>query len=237
MDSYRRCTVPVVIRRLGTTPSPSAIGLVLAFVLTVSALTAAQAAHAISVEALAASPRNVAAGKVWLLVSSGLVVQSPLALSLLSFTLLALLTLFVCGSQVLWAAAFLGHVCSTLIVYATIGVAGLGDADRVRHVAALQDYGVSAIAAAWLGATAAVAWRRRGPRLMDKAPIVLSCLAVALFAWMLRGHLNVLDSEHMLAFGIGAALAGPRWKLAARPARPGFAAAASASQGAPGSRA
>src|SRR3989442_7634610 len=117
---------PVVIRRLGTTPSPSAIGLVLAFV-TVSALTAAQAAHAISVEALAASPRNVAAGKVWLLVTSGLVVQSPLALSLLSFTLLALLTLFVCGSQVLWAAAFLGHVCSTLIVYATIGVAGLGD--------------------------------------------------------------------------------------------------------------
>src|SRR5207302_1066960 len=79
----------------------------------------------------------------------------------------------------------------------------------LRGTWSAPDYGVSAIAAAWLGAVACVFWRRRGPTITGKAPVAISCLAVAVFAWMLRRHLNPLDSEHALAFAIGLAPSTP----------------------------
>ena len=38
--------------------------------------------------------------------------------------------------------------------------------------------------------------------------LLMACAGVALFAWMLRGDLNALDSEHVFAFALGAAVAG-----------------------------
>jgi hypothetical protein len=69
------------------------------------------------------------------------------------------------------------------------------------------DYGVSAISAAWLGAITCVLWRTRERMRRGKASIVGACIAVGIFAWMLRSGLNILDFEHVAAFAIGISLA------------------------------
>jgi len=178
-----------------------------AFVAVVATLTVAQATGEIGVRTVAASPQRIASGRLWLLITSGLLVQKPLAVSLLSFAALGALTVVVCGWRVLAWAALLGHVTATLIVYGALALVRLEWPTAFAGVWSAPDYGVSAIAAAWLGAVAFVAWRRRPPTLAGRAPVVLSCVAVAIFAWMLHGHLNVLDSEHGVAFVIGALVA------------------------------
>jgi membrane associated rhomboid family serine protease len=65
------------------------------------------------------------------------------------------------------------------------------------------DYGVSAISAAWIGAVASTAWRAPGRKLRGKIVTVLAVAATALVGWMLRGHVSILDLEHLVAFAIG----------------------------------
>jgi hypothetical protein len=194
------------------------------FLLVVAATTVAFRTGWLGIDAVAASPARIASGKVWLLISSGLLVQKPLAVSLLSFAALGLLTLIFCGGLVLGASAVLGHVCSTLLTYGVLALVRDVSPETFRGIWSAPDYGVSAIAAAWLGAVASVFWRRRGSTIAGKAPVAISCLAVAAFGWMVRRHLNVLDSEHVLAFAIGVAVskrfAAPKstfaWRLAAQ---------------------
>ncbi len=186
---------------------PRATVSVAAFTAVVGGVTAAHAAGVLSIRAVASSPSAVAAGRVWLLVTSGLIVQAPIALSLLAFVGLAALTLVLCGPRRLWTAAALGHIASTLLTYGLIASARQVDADALGGVWRAADYGVSAISAAWLGAVAAAAWDRRGPRLRDRVSVIVSCVAVAIFAWMVRRHLTIVDSEHVFAFAIGVAVA------------------------------
>ncbi|MFY9580805.1 MAG: hypothetical protein WAQ33_15945 [Gaiellaceae bacterium] len=181
-----------------------------ALVVVVGAATAALNVGAVSVEDIAASPQSFGQGKLWLLVSSGLVVEKPLAFSMLSFAALAAVALFVCGARVFWVAAIAGHICSTLVVYLALAAYRLSEPEAFRRIVTSPDYGISAIAAAWLGAIATIAWQERGSTPARKLAIAVSCLAVALFAWTLRGTLNVLDSEHVLAFVIGIGIAGAR---------------------------
>jgi len=180
---------------------------VLTFVIAVGGTTVAKSEGAVSLNALTASPHRIGEGKFWLLITSGLLVERPIALSMLSFVGLAVLTLGVCGHRILWSAAVIGHVASTLLVYVAIGAYGLGEPDAFQASFTAPDYGVSAITAAWLGAVATIAWRRRARTPATKLAIVVTCVAVALFAWMLRGNLNVLDSEHVVAFVLGIAIA------------------------------
>jgi hypothetical protein len=173
----------------------------------VSSLTALQRAGAVSLRLLAASPREVADGRLWLLVSSGAIAANPLLWSLLSFCGLALLTLALSGWEILWFAAFAGQTFSTLLGYSIIGVARLLEPGAFQRLVSAPDYGVSAISAAWLGAVAAVGWRTRRESIR-RAAIVLGCVAAASLAWFVRGRgLDVLDSEHVFAFAIGAAAA------------------------------
>src|SRR5437899_2063135 len=76
---------------------------VLAVMAVVSALTALQRVGAVPLASLAASPREVADGRLWLLVTSGAIAADPLLWSLLSFYALAFLTHSAghgsCGSQ------------------------------------------------------------------------------------------------------------------------------------------
>lgn len=176
------------------------------FLLVVAATTVATRIGWLGTGAVAASPSRIASGRLWLLISSGLLVQKPLAISLLSFAALGLLTLVFCGGLVLGASAVLGHVCSTLIAYGVLALIRDVSPETFRATWTAPDYGVSAVAAAWLGAVASVIWRRRPPTIAGKAPVVIACLAVAAFGWAVRGHLDVLDSEHVLAFAIGVAV-------------------------------
>jgi hypothetical protein len=182
-----------------------------AFVLTVSAFTALSRVGLISVGSLAASPRRIANGHVWLLFSSAIVVDRPVVASVVSFAALASVALLVCGSRVLWLSALLGHTCSTLLAYVGLGALQTLDAESFHSALVAPDYGVSAISAAWLGAIAASAWISRCRAPSQKAAVALACAGVALFAWMLRGDLTALDSEHVFAFAFGAAIA---WRSA-----------------------
>jgi hypothetical protein len=192
-------------------PAPSAAATAFAaFVAVVTGVTFAQSSGLIAIRAVAASPREIAAGKLWLLFTSGLLVQKPLGLSLVSFAALGALVLVACGYRVLAWSAVLGHVLSTLIVYGLLGVGWAASPELFGHTWSAPDYGVSTISAAWLGAIASLAWRRSGDDRAEKALIAAGCLAIAAFGWMIRGHLNVLDSEHAVAFVTGAAIS---WRL------------------------
>ena len=179
----------------------------LAVMAVVSALTALQRVGAVPLASLAASPREVADGRLWLLVTSGAVAADPLLWSLLSFYALAFLTLALCGQRILWLAAVIGQAFSTLLGYSLIGVARLLDPGAFHQLVAAPDYGLSAISAAWLGAIAAIGWRTRRQNI-GRAAVVLGCVATACLAWFVRGRgLDLLDSEHVFAFAIGVGVA------------------------------
>jgi type IV secretory pathway VirB2 component (pilin) len=173
----------------------------------VSGLTAAERAHLIPLSVLAASPHAVAESRFWLLLTSALLVQSPLFWSLVAFALLGALTLEVCGRRVFWISALAGHIGSTLVVYALLAFARTFDPRAFQAVLKAPDYGVSAISAAWLGAIASVSWQARERTLRGKIATVLAVLATALFGWMLHTHVSFLDLEHVVAFVIGITVA------------------------------
>jgi hypothetical protein len=193
-------------RGLHRTATPTAYGLVVL----VAAMTAAAHAGFVSVNTLAASPERFAQGRVWLLVSNGVLVQRPLLLSLISFALLSLFTLYLCGPRIYVASTVVGHVGATLLAYAVVAAAFALDRGAIRSVLNMPDYGVSAIQASWIGAIAATSWRRHGQTLRGRVLIVLACLAVTAFAWMLRSDLTLLDLDHLFAFVIGASFAAAR---------------------------
>jgi hypothetical protein len=179
------------------------------FLAAITALTAAQQTGAFSLGSVAATTEGVGDGRVWLVLSSALVAQTPVVLSLASFGALGFLVLRVCGPRTLWLSAAVGHLVSTLVVYGAVGTAALADGDLVRGLLGEQDYGVSAIFAAWLGAVAAYGWVRCSGAWRWRLAVVLGCLGVGLAAWLIRGEPtpSILDSEHIVAFAIGATIA------------------------------
>ena len=85
---------------------------------------------------------------------------------------------------------------STLAVYGVLHEL----ADPVSR----PDYGTSAVIAAWIGLIACTLWRRGHAG----AGVVL-CVVSALVGWFFRPDLDVLDTEHLVALAVGAAIAAP----------------------------
>src|SRR2546428_6015441 len=152
-------------RRAGVRPSPTLTGearvisghvflrkrewaLLASLMTVVSALTAAEREHLIPLSVLAASPHAVGEARLWSLLTSALLVQSPLFWSLASFALLGALTLKVCGTRVLLSSALAGHVPSPLVVFALLALAWTFDPRAFEAVLGGPDHGVSAILAA-----------------------------------------------------------------------------------------
>jgi hypothetical protein len=172
----------------------------------VAAVTEATRARLVPLRLLAGTPADVADGKVWLLASNAFVADNPVVLSLVAFAGFAAAAGAVCGLRTLWVSAAAGHVGSTILVYLGLAAVGAVRPAAVDRVAHLQDYGVSAIVAAWLGGLALVLWRRhpaRRPRLAVVGFCAL-CLVVGLFA---DTNPTALDADHVLAFAIGIACA------------------------------
>ena len=83
----------------------------------------------------------------------------------------------------------------------------------------LPDYGLSAIIAAWLGAIARVLWLRH-PSTAHRVLILLASAGCAGIGLALRPDVTFLDTEHLLAYAIGAALVDVRsLRGLARPSR------------------
>lgn len=173
----------------------------------VSSLTVAERKHEIPLWDFASSPHAVAEARLWSLVTSALLVSSPLFWSLVSLALFCAVTLRLCGIRVLLISAFAGHVASALVVYALLAVTRAFEPRAFEAVVNTPDFGVSAVSAAWLGAMASVSWRRADGRVWRKIATALAVVAVAAFGWMVRGHLDFLDLEHVVAFAIGVVLA------------------------------
>lgn len=160
-----------------------------------------------SANALASSPLRIEAGKFWLLFTNGFICAPPRGASFFAVVLFGLLALYVCGSRILWTAAALGHVFSTLCVYSMIAVTRLADGGAFDNVLSGRDMGVSAICAAWLGAVAATKWREDGRTRDGKVAIVAAIVAIGAIAYVVNPHLTALDTDHVFAFAIGIAVA------------------------------
>jgi hypothetical protein len=173
----------------------------------VASVTLAVRARLIPLSDLASSPHAVAEARLWSLVTSALLVSSPLFWSLVSFGLFGALMLRFCGTRVLLVSALAGHIASTLVVYALLALARTFDPRAFETLLKAPDYGVSAVSAAWLGALASVSWRARNRTPRGRIATALTVVGVALFGVILRRHVSFLDLEHVVAFGIGVVVA------------------------------
>ena len=147
----------------------------------------------------------------------------PTAPSIAGLALVGLAALAFCGVRLLWAAAALGHVGGTLSVYAALALAHAADPSLAGRALGQADYGTSAIIAAWIGVIAWSVWRRG-----SGAAALGLCILSGLVGWLFRPDLDVLDTEHIVALGVGIALAATFGAVASAAG----AAAASAADGA-----
>ena len=168
----------------------------------VAVLAALERDHvAAAPRALASSPAGVADGRLWTLLTSGVVIAGPVVVQLIGAGIVVWLAVDQLGPARFWLAALAGHVGATLVAYAGIGVLWLVRPDDVRGVAFAPDYGISCIWAASLGALLAVRIRS-GPR--PRVVTVAFGASLALFAALVPLHGELADVEHLLAFAAGA---------------------------------
>jgi hypothetical protein len=183
----------------------------------VTVLTLAIRAHGLSISMFAASAAKIGAGEIWLLPASALVVDRPVYVGLVAFGVLGLAALRICGARVFWVVAAVGHIGSTLAVYAIIGASRLTDPDVFSRALVRQDFGVSAMQGAWVGAIAAAAWGRAGADPRGRAFVAAGVCALAGLAWWLHPDPSILTSEHLFAFFIGCGVVSwPRLAASAR---------------------
>jgi lambda repressor-like predicted transcriptional regulator len=171
------------------------------------AVTIATRAGWIRITDLAASPRAVSEGKLWLLLTSGVVADRPWLPSLLGFALVGFAALSVAQARVVVVAALAGHVLATLLVYGFLGASAAVDRGAFANLTGRPDAGLSAIIAAWIGVVSCVIWRRRRTR---RAHLLnaLGCIGCALIGFAFRPDVTALDTEHLVAFALGVAVAG-----------------------------
>jgi hypothetical protein len=153
---------------------------------------------------LAASAAAVAAGKLWLLVTSALIVNGPSWLELPGFFLAVALLIRRYGSGTFWRVAPASHIGSTLVVYAGIGMLLLVGGDSADSSAHRLDYGISGMWLGVLGALFAGSWlasSRQGSTPWDEL-VVIVCLGGAAGGFFFFPLLSGV--EHTLAFAFGA---------------------------------
>jgi hypothetical protein len=166
-------------------------------------LTLAIRVHEVPLDALSASAAKISAGQVWLLPASALVVDKPQYVGLVAFALLGVVALRTCGVSAFWVAAAVGHIGSTLAVYAIIGVSRLSDPDVFASAYARSDFGVSAMQGAWVGAVAATAWMRAGTEPRARSIVAAGVGVLGGIAWWLHPDPSILTTEHLFAFVLG----------------------------------
>jgi hypothetical protein len=171
-----------------------------------TALTLANRLGDLPLSSLAASAQTIENGKLWLIVTSGLIADRPAVPSLIGFWIVGLAVLLVCSTRLAVGVAVAGHTLSALGIYGVIGLTRLVDPHAFSTVAKLADYGLSAMIAAWLGAIARTFWARY-PSHPHRLLIALGSLGCAGVGLAFRPDVTFLDSEHLLAYTIGVILA------------------------------
>jgi hypothetical protein len=164
------------------------------------------------VGALAFSPADLVSGRLWLLPLSGVIVDGTAWSQLVELAEGAAALVLLGGAGTFWRAAIAGHVGSTLIAYAVLGVLAMAAPASVGDLFRDPDYGVSCVWAGCLGALAVVAARRCRSR---RAKVAVVCVACGPLVSLLQGGfvtqagtVDLATLEHLLAFGLGALVAG-----------------------------
>jgi hypothetical protein len=154
-----------------------------------------------AVRDLASSPAEVARGRVWSLVTSGLLVTRDPIVQLVAAALLTVAAIRALGPATFWLAAAAGHLGSALLAYAGIGLLWLIARADVDSVADAPDFGISCVVIGVVGAlTVAASQRRPAPwRLLAVLAGVVLCAAIP--------PLGLSAVEHALAFALGAGAA------------------------------
>jgi len=149
------------------------------------------------------TPAALAAGKVWLLFTSALIVSGPPLLELLGLSIAVAVLLARRDALEFWRVAVCGHVGATLIAYAGVGVLWLVNRETVEGIVNDPDYGVSAVWLAVLGAIAATVWSgaRREGWTPEKRAMLGICGGAAVIGVVFFPPLSA--TEHGLAFLIG----------------------------------
>ncbi|HEY8028696.1 MAG TPA: hypothetical protein VIE38_04205 [Gaiellaceae bacterium] len=166
-------------------------------------ITFATRAHELPLSPFVSSATRLASGRVWVLPASALIVDRPVLIGLVAFGMLAAATLRFCELRTFWLAAVVGHVGSTLFVYAIIGSTQLADREVFAAAAVRPDFGVSAIQGAWVGAITATAWSRAGTDRRNRILVAAGVCAVSGVGWWLHPDPSILTTEHLVAFFIG----------------------------------
>jgi hypothetical protein len=148
----------------------------------------------------ALTPARLADLRVWLLLTSALLVSGPPLLELAGLGLAIAVLVNREGALSFWGAGLVGHVGATLLAYAGVGVLWLTARHTVSATVHDFDYGVSAIWLATLGAVFASVWRERSQPL--QAGVLAICAGAAVIGTVFFEPLAA--AEHLLAFMIGA---------------------------------
>jgi hypothetical protein len=178
------------MKRLRELAGPASVGLYL------GALAVIQATGRPDWETLTSSADAVAHGRVWLLLTSGLVIDGVPWLQLAVLAAVMLFALERLGAARLWIVGLSAHVGAALLAYAGLGVIYAIDASQTDPHEA--DYGVSVLFAGLLGALATSGGRRLA--------IVIGVVSVAGFSIGLEDASWLANVEHVLGFAIGAVL-------------------------------
>jgi putative copper export protein len=194
----------------------------------IAALPAITGVSQASIEsAMAFSPADLVAGKLWRLPLSGLVVDGEIWVQLPLLAAVAAVLVATAGGRLFWRVAIAAHIGSTLLAYAVVGSLAVTAPSVTHAVISEPDFGISCIWAGCLGALAITAARRSGRKrvafvlfagiaLLTAVPIGLDGLGAEGF--VTAGTLDLSPLEHVLAFGIGVLVANTA--LRASPARP-----------------
>jgi hypothetical protein len=186
-------------------------------VLAVLIVTRLTTADRLPLTKLSASPRGVEHGRVWTLLSSGMIVEGNLVLSLLGVLALGLAAVAVCGARRFWTAAIAGHVGSAVLVYALLdALARLSPARVGDALLSAPDYGISTLVGGGLGALTVGLWQRRHRPTLRRLwlPGAVACAGSTVL--MTLHQLDPFWIEHVPAYGIGAAAATTWRPVAAR---------------------
>jgi hypothetical protein len=181
----------------------------------VNGITFATRAHELPLSPFVSSAATLASGRVWVLPASALIVDRPVLVGLAAFGVLAVVTLRFCGGRTFWLAAVVGHIGSTLFVYAIIGSTQVADPGTFAAAAVRPDFGVSAMQGAWVGAITATAWSRAGTDHRDRILVAAGVCAVGGVGWWLHPDPSILTTEHLVAFFIGCGVVSWRRVLSA----------------------
>jgi hypothetical protein len=153
---------------------------------------------------VALTPAALAAGRVWLLLTSALLVSGPPLLELLGLGLAIGILVRREGPLSFWRAGFAAHLGATLSAYAGVGLLWIASHPTVAPLVHDPDYGVSAVWLGVLGTLFASIWSERRAQpigALNRVALVL-CAAAALIGTVFFEPLQAV--EHALAFLIGA---------------------------------